>query len=61
MTFSDEKIGKAIPERISVAHDYQVAYWATIFGVTTEQLLAAVRKVGFNVTDVKDELRKGMD
>jgi hypothetical protein len=42
--------------RIDVSQDYEVYYWTRKFGVTKQQLEAAVRKVGTNARAVAAEL-----
>mgnify|MGYP003910333339 CR=1 FL=1 len=45
-------------ERIDVHEDYELRYWTQKFGVTKQQLEAAVREVGTNAEDVAIELGK---
>ena len=45
-------------KRISMLEDYEVRYWTKKFGVTKEQLIEAVRKVGLIAEDVARELGK---
>ena len=45
-------------ERIDVHEDYELRYWTQKFGVTKEQLKAAVRGVGTNAENVAIELGK---
>ena len=45
-------------KRINVHEDYEVRYWTKRFGVTAEELKAAVRKVGVMVDDVERELKQ---
>jgi predicted RNase H-like HicB family nuclease len=42
--------------RINVHELYELEYWSKKFGVTTDQLKAAVSKVGVSVAAVEDEL-----
>ena len=44
-------------KRINIHEDYEVRYWTKRFGVTPEQLKAAVHKVGVMVDDVERELK----
>jgi len=43
---------------ISLSDDYEVRDWAAKFGVTQEELSAAVRQVGNNASDVEAHLLK---
>ena len=42
--------------RINIHENYEVQYWTTKFGVTKEQLSAAVDKVGVSAAAVEREL-----
>ena len=44
--------------RVNVHEDHEVRYWAGKWGVTKEQLAAAVKKVGVSVDAVARELGK---
>lgn len=44
--------------RINVNEDYELRDWSKKFGVTPEQLKAAVTKVGVMAVDVEKELKK---
>ena len=44
--------------RISVSEDYEVRDWAKKFGVTEDDLRAAVERVGDQAEDVQRELGK---
>ncbi len=44
--------------RINVNEDYELRDWSKKFGVTPEQLKAAVSKVGVMADDVEKELKK---
>lgn len=44
--------------RISIYEDHDVAYWTKAFGVTAEQLAAAVRAVGPSSLAVRAHLWK---
>ena len=44
---------------IDVHDDGEVRYWTNKFGVTKQQLVAAVREVGAHAEDVAVELDKG--
>ena len=50
--------GAADRTRINVHADWELQYWATKFGVTKDQLKAAVAKVGVMVEAVRRELGK---
>ena len=43
--------------RINVNEDYELRDWSRKFGVTAEQLKAAVKKVGVMAADVEKELK----
>jgi uncharacterized protein (DUF4415 family) len=43
--------------RVNVNEDWELRYWTREFGVTADQLRAAVRKVGVMRTDVERELK----
>lgn len=45
--------------RINVHEAHEVAYWTRKFGVTREQLEAAVDKVGVSVEKVQEYLARG--
>jgi hypothetical protein len=45
--------------RINPSQDYEVQDWAKKFGVSAEQLKAAVKAVGSNAKDVEAHLKKG--
>ena len=44
--------------RININEDYEVRDWARKFGVTPEQLIAAVKKVGSQAADVQKLLAR---
>jgi Protein of unknown function (DUF3606) len=44
--------------RINTSEDYEVRYWSTKFGVSAEELKAAVKKVGNSAEAVQKELGK---
>ena len=44
--------------RVNINEDFEVEYWTKTFGVTRDQLEAAVAKVGPMVEDVRSALRK---
>lgn len=57
---SDDKTkkGPADRSRINTSEDYEVRYWCEKFGVTAEELKAAVKKVGNSAAAVERELAK---
>ncbi|WP_313621384.1 DUF3606 domain-containing protein [Achromobacter sp.] len=44
--------------RVNVNESYELRYWTKHFGVTEEQLRAAVKAVGPSATAVQEHLRK---
>jgi hypothetical protein len=44
--------------QVNVQEDYEVRYWTQKWGVSKEQLTAAVQKVGVSVDAVAQELGK---
>lgn len=50
--------GPADRTRVNVNEDYEVQYWSKKFGVSPDQLRAAVKKVGVMAADVEKELAK---
>ena len=44
--------------RVNVNEDYELRYWTQKWGVSKEQLTAAVQKVGVSVSAVARELGK---
>lgn len=57
MTDDKRKTGPADRSRINANEDYEVIDWAKKFGVTPEQLRAAVAAVGPMAADVERHLR----
>ncbi len=57
---SDDKSKKSPQDatRINVHERYEVEYWTMKFGVTKEQLEAAVKKVGVMAHTVESELKR---
>jgi DNA-binding transcriptional regulator PaaX len=57
---SDDKSnrGPADAKRINVKEDYEVRYWTKEFGISEDQLRAAVKRVGVMADDVRAELRR---
>ena len=52
------KIGSPDRDLINTSENYEVEYWSKKFGVTAEQLKAAVRAVGNSAAAVKAHLNK---
>jgi len=57
---SDDRTNRGRPDsnRISLDEDYEVRDWTTSFGVTREELIAAVQAVGNSADKVKAYLRE---
>jgi hypothetical protein len=53
-----KKPGGQDRSRINVNEEYELRDWSKKFGVTAEQLKAAVKKVGTSAADVQKELKK---
>lgn len=51
------KTGGQDRTRINVNEDYEVQYWTKKFGVTAEQLKAAVKDAGTNAAAVEAHLK----
>ena len=58
MSDDKTKVGGQDRTRISLSDDYEVRDWAKKFGVTTEQLSAAVKRVGNDPGAVEAELKR---
>lgn len=58
MSDDKEKRGQQDRSRINLEEDYERQYWREKFGVTDEQLRAAVKLAGNNVQDVEQILKK---
>jgi len=56
---SDDKSKKGMQDRtrINTEEDYELRYWSEKFGVSQDQLKAAVKKVGNSVSAVEKELK----
>jgi hypothetical protein len=56
---ADDKsnVGGQDRTRINLSQDYEVRDWSKKFGVTPEELRAAVQAVGSNAQDVERHLR----
>ena len=59
MSDSKQKPGSPDRERINVNEDYELRDWSKKFGVTPEQLKAAVKAVGVQAKDVEAHLKGG--
>jgi hypothetical protein len=51
------KRGPQDRSRINTGEDYEVRYWSEKFGVSAEELKAAVKKVGDSAAAVERELK----
>ena len=60
MADDPSKRGPQDRSRISTSEDHEVRYWSQKFGVSPEQLKAAVRKVGNSAEAVGKELKAVM-
>ena len=49
--------GRPDRDRINIEEAYEIQYWSEKFGVSIEELAAAVKKVGPMASDVKRELK----
>jgi Protein of unknown function (DUF3606) len=58
MSDDPTKKGAADRDRINVHERYAVEYWSKKFGVTPDQLKAAVQKVGVMASDVEREFKR---
>ena len=56
---ADAKRNSGRPDRdkINIEEDYEVQYWSEKFGVSVEELTAAVKEVGATASDVQRELK----
>ena len=57
MADDKDNSGRPDRDRINMEEAYEVQYWSEQFGVSPEDLAAAVKKVGPMVSDVKWELK----
>jgi hypothetical protein len=57
---ADDKKSRGEPDRsrINTSEDYEMQYWTELFGVSRQQLLEAVNKVGNSAAAVRAELGK---
>jgi len=58
MSDDKSKVGSPDRERINVNEDYEVRYWTKKFGVSAEQLKAAVAAVGPTAKAVESHLHR---
>ena len=58
MTYDRTKRGPQDSNRINIHEDYELQYWSKKFGVTPEELIAAVDAVGPMTADVANRLGK---
>lgn len=58
MTDDRSQRGPQDRTRININEDYELQYWSSKFGVSREELVAAVRAVGPVATDVATRLGK---
>jgi hypothetical protein len=56
MADNPQQTGKPDDARINVEQDHELRYWAEEFGVTREELRAAVKAAGPMVRDVRARL-----
>lgn len=61
MSDDKSKIGGQDRKRISLSEDYEVRDWAKKFGVTPDELKAAVNVVGSDAAAVEAHLKKMME
>ncbi|MDD1016906.1 DUF3606 domain-containing protein [Pseudomonas rubra] len=52
------KRGPQDRNRVNTSEAWELTYWSTTFGVTKDQLIAAVKAVGPMVVDVRKKLGK---
>jgi hypothetical protein len=58
MSDNPKQKGRQDRSRINMSEDYEVRYWSKKFGVSAEELKAAVKKVGNSAEAVQKELGK---
>ena len=58
MSDDKTKTGPADKSKVNVHEDYEVRYWSKKWGVTADQLKAAVKAVGFSASAVEAHLKK---
>ena len=59
---ADDKTDRGRPDRdrINISEVYELRYWSNKFGVTKEELAAAVERVGPIAKDVEAELKRAL-
>lgn len=57
MSDSKQKLGSPDRDRINVNEDYELRDWSKKFGVTPDELKAAVKAVGVQAKDVEAHLK----
>jgi hypothetical protein len=57
MSDDTSKKGMQDRTRINTSEDYELRYWSEKFGVSRDELKAAVNKVGNSVSAVEKELK----
>jgi len=55
---SKQNIGSPDRDRININEDYELQYWSEKFGISREDLKAAVEAAGTQVKDVEEYLNK---
>ncbi len=50
--------GPQDPSRINIQEKHELEYWTKTLGVTSDQLRAAIAKVGTSATAVETELKR---
>ena len=55
---SKKNIGSPDRDRININEDYELQYWSEKFGISREDLKAAVEAAGTQVKDVEEYLNK---
>ena len=57
---ADDKVDRGRPDRdrIHINEAYELRYWSNKFGVSQEELSAAVKRVGPIAKDVEAELKR---
>jgi hypothetical protein len=52
------KTGPQDASRVNINEEYEVAYWTKHFGVSADQLRAAVQKAGPSARAVEEQLKR---
>ena len=55
---SKQNIGSPDRDRININEDYELQYWSEKFGISRDELKAAVEAAGTQVKDVEEYLNK---